>query len=65
MQFSGQASFISATWEPYATTRVWTLGSNNTVYARFKDNAGNISQSYCVSLDSTCTQRIYLPLVVR
>ena len=38
------------TWEAYATTKAWTLGQTNataTVYAKFKDSAGNLSA--CVS----------------
>lgn len=46
MQVSESASFVGASWEAYATSKPLTLDSTNgtkTVYARFKDNAGNVS----------------------
>jgi hypothetical protein len=45
MRFSNNGSTWSG-WEAYATTKGWTLGSANgtkTVYAQFKDGAGNVS----------------------
>lgn len=53
MQFSND----NATWttpEPYAPTKNWTLGQGigpQTVYARFKDNAGNWSDVYSASIE--------------
>ncbi|MCX6037824.1 MAG: hypothetical protein NTW99_08015, partial [Chloroflexi bacterium] len=48
MSFSNDRSSWSA-WESYATSKVWTLSSgegSNTVYVRYKDNAGNISARF-------------------
>ena len=45
MRFSNNGSTWSG-WEAYATTKGWTLGNANgtkTVYAQFKDGAGNVS----------------------
>ncbi|HHN93426.1 MAG TPA: hypothetical protein ENK17_01535, partial [Anaerolineae bacterium] len=45
MRFSDDGSNWSA-WEPYTTTRTWTLPSPDgpkSVHARFQDNAGNFS----------------------
>ncbi|MFA5778204.1 MAG: immunoglobulin-like domain-containing protein [Candidatus Paceibacterota bacterium] len=46
MIISNDAGFAGASWETYATSRAWTLTSGDglkTVYAKFKDAAGNIS----------------------
>lgn len=46
MQISENADFSGASWENYATSKVVTLtglDGTKTYYARFKDNAGNIS----------------------
>jgi hypothetical protein len=57
MSFSNDGSSWSA-WEDFATSKVWTLSSGDgskTVYARYKDNAGNISSSAIdtIILDTT------------
>ena len=50
MRFSNSSADIgTATWVTYATTASWTLTAGNgakTVYAQFKDVAGNISSTY-------------------
>lgn len=49
MQLSNESSFAGATWEAYATSKVWMLpdsDGSNTVYARFRDGAGNESLAY-------------------
>jgi hypothetical protein len=51
MMLSSRADFYGATWETYATTRQWSFSAGNTVYVRYKDNAGNISQSYSAKVD--------------
>ena len=47
MRFSNTADFSAATWvTPYATGAPWTLAAGDgakTVYAQFRDKAGNIS----------------------
>jgi hypothetical protein len=48
MQFSDNGSAWTS-WETYASSKAWTLPSGNgskTVYARFRDAAGNTSPSY-------------------
>jgi len=64
MMLSNQSDFAGASWETYATSHAWTFDSNNTVYVRFRDNAGNVSQTYSAVLESA-QQRIYLPSLNR
>jgi glucose/arabinose dehydrogenase/PKD repeat protein len=57
MQFSNTGSSYS-TAEPYATTKTWTLASGagtKTVYAQFRDGAGNWSAAFTdtIVLDTT------------
>ena len=58
MLISNQPDFAGATWESYATSRAWALGSNETVYVQYKDNAGNVSTTY-----STSQWKVFLPLI--
>jgi hypothetical protein len=60
MLISNQADFVGASWEVYATSRAWTLGSNTAVYVRFRDNAGNVSSTY-----STSQWKVFLPLILK
>jgi len=53
MMLSNSTAFSGATWETYATTRQWTFDTGNTVYVRYKDNAGNISVTYSCRGDQT------------
>jgi von Willebrand factor type A domain len=49
MMISNNSAFTGASWEPFTTTRKWTLGAFGgyaMVYARFRDAAGNISSAY-------------------
>jgi N-acetylneuraminic acid mutarotase len=48
MMISNSASFACAQWEPFSKTKAWKApaGEKQTVYVRFRDNAGNISQVY-------------------
>jgi hypothetical protein len=46
LQFSGDGDFVGATWEPYTALRSYTPEGGDgvkTVYARFRDSAGNVS----------------------
>ncbi|MGB2772142.1 MAG: hypothetical protein WBF31_07460, partial [Anaerolineae bacterium] len=46
MQISANAAFTDTTWEPYSALRPWTPAGGDgikTVYARFRDSAGNVS----------------------
>jgi hypothetical protein len=48
MQISASADFSGTTWEPYSALQPWTPSGGDgikTVYARFRDTAGNISTS--------------------
>jgi hypothetical protein len=60
MLISNLSDFSGATWESSSISRVWVLGSNRTVYVRYKDNAGNVSITYLASNWS-----IFLPLIVK
>jgi hypothetical protein len=61
MMISNRADFVGASWQAYAMSAAWTLDVNNTVYVRFRDNAGNVSQTYSAQGQSN----LFLPLVVR
>lgn len=73
MQVSNQADFADATWEPYNPNKEWTLAPNAqgqaTVYVRFRDAAGNISDvaSLVVMVDESTQlmETIFLPFVTR
>ena len=54
-------------WEDYATTKLWTIPGGNgtkTVYARFKDGAGNLSApvSVAISLSTLLPSSAVAPL---
>jgi len=58
MMVSEDSTFTGASWETYATTKSMTLSSGDgtkTVYVKFKDQAGNISEVYSdtIILDGT------------
>jgi len=61
MMLSNQSDFAGASWQAFATSTTWTLDSNNTVYVRFKDYAGNVSQTYSASAET----KLYLPIIMR
>ena len=46
MMISNQASFSSAVWETYVTPKDWYVpqGATTTVYVKFRDHAGNVSE---------------------
>jgi C1A family cysteine protease/putative hemolysin len=55
-------------WEPFITTRIWTLPSQlgeHTVWVQFRDPAGNISEPYSDSVIYQFPHRVLLPLVMR
>ncbi len=46
MMIANDADFTDASWETYSTSKEWTLTTGDaekTVYAKFKDSAGNVS----------------------
>lgn len=63
MMLSNHPGFSAAIWENYATTAMWTFDSNETVYAKFRDYAGNVSRIY--SSGKLSNTQIYLPLLLR
>ncbi len=55
-------------WEPYKTTKPWTLapvGSTGVVFVFFRDAAGNVSAPAVDTIEVTAAGSIYLPLVNR
>jgi hypothetical protein len=72
MMVSNRADFEGAVWEPYATSKLWTLAPNAsnraTVYVVFKDGAGNVSDVVHTTLTVDPTlpvnqQQIFLPRI--
>ncbi|PJA15529.1 hypothetical protein CO112_03570 [Candidatus Dojkabacteria bacterium CG_4_9_14_3_um_filter_150_Dojkabacteria_WS6_41_13] len=58
MKLSESATFTGASWEAYATSKAFTLtgvDGSETIYAKFKDAAGNVSEvvSDTIVLDTT------------
>ena len=50
MEIGNDAAFTGSQWEPYATSKTWYLPpGQNTVYVRFRDNAGNVSAAVTAS----------------
>jgi hypothetical protein len=67
MQLSNRPDFAGAAWEPYQTEKTWRpswAGGQATVFIRFRDRAGNVSdvvaQTFAVS-----TALHYLPMILR
>jgi hypothetical protein len=54
MMISNSPDFAGASWEPYAATKAWVLSGtaygDKTVYARFRDAAGNVSGTYSATI---------------
>lgn len=63
MRLSNQPNFAGAVWEPFSTRHAWDFAMGAMVYVQFRDNAGNISQTY--SATYTEQSRIFLPFVQR
>jgi hypothetical protein len=63
MRVSNQMNLDGASWQPYATTLDWDMGNSNAIYVQFRDNAGNISQTYTAT--QAGKQIVLLPLVMR
>jgi hypothetical protein len=53
MRLSNRYGFAGAVWEPYTTNRAWDLGTATTLYAQFRDRAGNVSEIYPAALPGT------------
>lgn len=73
MQVSNRADFADVRWEPYKTAKEWTFAPDSngraTVYARFKDAAGNVSDvaafTVQISPGSAPTFHVFIPFVQR
>jgi Mg-chelatase subunit ChlD len=70
MMISNRADMQGASWEPYTTTRLWTLANAaglNHVFVKYRDNQGNESEVYTASVqvDSNAAsgQTVFLPLI--
>jgi hypothetical protein len=50
MRLSNREDFAGAIWQPFAPGVNWDFTGGGTVYAQFKDGAGNLSQVYRQSL---------------
>lgn len=53
MMIGNDSGFTGAAWEPFSNTRAWTLSDSDgtkTVYAKFKDTAGNETQAVSASI---------------
>lgn len=61
MRVSNQPNFDGASWQTYATSLYWNIGSSASVYVQFRDYAGNVSQTYVAAQ----TQLIYVPGIWR
>ncbi len=54
MQISGDGVFDAEPWEPFSATAAWTLAGDDglkTVYARFRDPSGNVSDTVAAMID--------------
>jgi hypothetical protein len=50
MRLSNRPDFAGAIWKPFASSASWDFTGGATVYAQFKDGAGNVSQAYSQSI---------------
>jgi N-acetylneuraminic acid mutarotase len=50
MRLSNRADFAGAVWKPFEPSVSWDFSGGGTVYAQFKDGAGNLSQPYSQTL---------------
>jgi hypothetical protein len=54
MKISEDPFFAGASWEPYSTTKAWTLSAGygmKTVYVQFKDSNGQLSNVFNAKID--------------
>jgi len=66
MRISDSPAFTGAAWEPYQPGRAWVLSgahSPMTLYAQYRDGAGNESEVYAAAIHLAKT--VYVPLAVR
>ena len=70
MRISNRGDMLGAVFEPFVTTKPWVLGQSAglaTVYAQFRDAAGNVSaivpNSILVEQVTGSQKHLYLPFV--
>ena len=66
MMIANDSNFKNANWENYITTKEWTLTKGNgekTVYAKFKDIAGNISKAVQDLIILSNTDQTTIPVI--
>jgi hypothetical protein len=63
MRVSGRSDFAGANWEPFTSSRRWDAGASSMMYLQFRDQAGNVSSTYALTL--TGKQSVWLPLMLR
>lgn len=68
MKISNRPNFDGALWEPFASTKNWTLPPTPgyaEVYVIFQDAAGNVSEEPASDDITLELWRVYLPMIVR
>ncbi|MGD9374778.1 MAG: VWA domain-containing protein [Anaerolineae bacterium] len=73
MMISNSGDMAGGVWEPYATSKAWTLAESSGlayVFAKFRDAAGNESEIEAATIyigqkPGTEPTRVYLPLIQR
>jgi hypothetical protein len=68
MMINNNADMSGGTWEPYQTSRNWTLAEQSglaAVFVKYRDGAGNESDVYPATIEIVGSGTIYLPFVTR
>jgi hypothetical protein len=64
MMVSQNATFVGSSWESYSATKTFTLSTGEgvrTIYVKYKDAVGNVSETYS---DSIVVDTVILPPVI-
>jgi Mg-chelatase subunit ChlD len=70
MIISNSPDFSGSDWEPYATSKPWTLGQGSglaSVYVRYRDAVGNESDTYVATIwvgSGPGLNPIFLPIII-
>jgi hypothetical protein len=71
MMISNVPDFEGGAWEPYATSKPWTLAQTSglaSVYVKYRDAVGNASETYVATIwigQDPAAKALYLPVVPR
>lgn len=65
MRFGNQEDLSGVAWEAFAPTKEWTFDANGTVFAEFRDGAGNVSVITRGLLSDARAPGLYLPFAAR